>query len=190
MGAGGGAHGGLNLEGIMGGLTGALDGSGHLDGSGKLDIGGLLDGLKGMLSGLPGGKELSAFCDELKGALSGHGDIDIQGLATGLQGMLSGSGKMDLGAALGIDVGGLIDGLKASKAQSAAREVSTSTASLTSSKASSAATAISTSVPVPVSISRVCSANSKAFLPAPVPPVSTSAASWMLSAAFSPDLST
>jgi hypothetical protein len=107
-----GVGGGLNLEGVLGGLTGLLEGEGHLDGSGHLDIGGLLDGLKGTLGGLYGGAEIGLFCDQLKVALSGSGNIDLGILVPGLEALLSGSGKLDLGAALGIDVDGLIDGLK------------------------------------------------------------------------------
>jgi hypothetical protein len=88
-----GAGGGLNLDGVISGLKGLLDGSGNLEGSGQLDLGGLLDGLKGALSGLPGGKELGTFCDQLTAALSGSGDIDLDGLVSGLEGLLSGSGK-------------------------------------------------------------------------------------------------
>lgn len=107
----GGINGGLDLDGFLGGLIGHLSGSGFVDGSGHINIGSVFDGLKGVLSGLPGGAELSTVCEQLKGALGGSSKIDFRALLGELQGVLSGSGKIDLGASLGIDVDVLIRGL-------------------------------------------------------------------------------
>jgi len=101
----------INLEGVVGSLSGSLRQHGYLDGSGHLDLGGLLDGLKGKLAGYPGGAELGASCAQLKSALSGSRKVDLKRLSTGLEGVLSGSGKFDFGGSLGVDVNGFISGL-------------------------------------------------------------------------------
>lgn len=107
----GGINGDFNLNGFFGGLIRRLNGSGFLDSSGHINIGSVFDGLKGVLSSLPGGSELSTVCDQFKDALSGPGKIDFRAVLGEFRALLNGSGKIDLDTSLGIDVDVLIRGL-------------------------------------------------------------------------------